>query len=484
MLTIKRYGLLSSSIIYTLGGGAQKLIGLLLLPLFTRYLTPTDYGIVGLLTILPALLLPIFSLGLSTSIGICYFAKDCQRSRLNVIKSAKLILSFSAVTMMALSLLSIDLLTEFIVSNDAYKVHTLIAVATIFISILCIPFQLEQQFSGRPIEFSSISFIGALFAIFANILTVIFFDMGALGMLIGGFIGQLFTLLLLNIFSYLNLKKGGVVDIKVVRELIQHGLPMLPSFILLFIIQNWVRWPIEQTHGIHDVGLFSFGVNLGGAIGLFTSGFVSAWLPWALEKSEQWSKQRYLVAERFTQYFIFGSILVLFFFCTSRLALVILATPVYYDSWIIIGLTAASTFLISIFSLLLPPVYMAKKVHLVLLSQVVAAVITIVSCHLLLSLGIVAGALAVFCGSIGLLFSQLLINKFLISIDQIPINWLRITQITILIIGACLTSYFIDVDDFIFFIVQTIILFLVTSFIALIYFPKINNFFKKQKKVN
>ena len=57
----------ADTILYGLSSASAQLIGFLLLPLYTKYLTPEDYGILAMLTIVTALFVPLFGVGLKPS---------------------------------------------------------------------------------------------------------------------------------------------------------------------------------------------------------------------------------------------------------------------------------------------------------------------------------------------------------------------------------------------------------------------------------
>jgi hypothetical protein len=69
------------TLIYGIGGILSRFIGFLLLPVFTSYLTPTEFGISALLGFIGFLVTPVFSLGLGAAMGICYFDGDDRRRK-------------------------------------------------------------------------------------------------------------------------------------------------------------------------------------------------------------------------------------------------------------------------------------------------------------------------------------------------------------------------------------------------------------------
>lgn len=442
----RRYGLLSSSVLYMFGSMVQRLISIISLPIFTHYLTPSDYGIVGLLASLPVLLLPTFTLGVGASIGVCYFASDDRLHRLSVINSAQTIAYFSAILLMGVSLFFLNFITVFFVGDLAYRAHSLVAIATIAFSILCQPLQLKQQFETRPIAFVIISMFGALITILVSVIGIVTFRLGALGMLLGPLGGQIITWILLVLSNRGQRPFLRGASRKLMIELLRHGIPMLPGFFLLFVMQNGVRWPLNWIHGVGAVGLYSLGTSFGSALTIFTSGVVAAWMPWALAQASRWTDARHDIACRFLQYFIVGGFFVVVLFAAAQPILKMLASPSFFPAWTVVGLSAASNLLISLFSLILPPVYMARRVSLVLIAQTAAALATLASAALLIDIGIVGAALAVVIGSLVLVLVQYLVNIRLTMIEPVPYPLTRIALVATMVILACIISSMISVE--------------------------------------
>ena len=84
--------LTSNSAIYGVSVTLQRFVGLLLLPFFTNTLTPNDYGVLSVLTILSILLVGVFNLGTPNSIALLYFGEKQESKRSCVIWSATLLL--------------------------------------------------------------------------------------------------------------------------------------------------------------------------------------------------------------------------------------------------------------------------------------------------------------------------------------------------------------------------------------------------------
>ena len=74
---LKRLG--KHSVIYGLGGLVSRILAVLLLPLYTRYLTPSDYGKVETLIALTTVLGILLAMGIKSA----FFRLDRKSTRLN-----------------------------------------------------------------------------------------------------------------------------------------------------------------------------------------------------------------------------------------------------------------------------------------------------------------------------------------------------------------------------------------------------------------
>src|SRR5210317_1284287 len=95
--------------IYGMGGLASKLVGFVLLPLYTHYLTPADYGVLGLLYITMRVLDIMVIQGMTTAVFRAYTFefKDETENQQEAIRTAYFYSIGSAVLLFGvLSLLS------------------------------------------------------------------------------------------------------------------------------------------------------------------------------------------------------------------------------------------------------------------------------------------------------------------------------------------------------------------------------------------
>jgi len=384
---------------------ANRLVALLLLPVFTAHMVPADYGVVAMLTVLGGFVAPVFTLGLGSSISIVYFNTTNPAERGAILWSAGTVLLGSAVLLTLLGWVLRHTLSSIVLADEGYGAHTAVAIATTAFGILATPWQLKLQFEERPTAFVLVSFLGLIATVGVSLWLVVGREKGAMGALIGSLVGQTSTTLLLFAAAADELSVKDIV--RWARELLRQGLPFIPSFFFLFLVQNWVRWPLEWHHGLDAVGIYSVGSSIGSALGILTGAFISAWTPYALSHADR-QVEAVQVLGRATLYYVAGfGFLTTLFFLYATPVVQIFTQPAFHSATGVVGLSAVAQFLSALFLMLLPPLYFAKRVDNVLVSQAVASgIVFLLAAILVPSFGIAGAATTVVLGFSALVVVQ------------------------------------------------------------------------------
>ena len=437
--------LLAGSVIYSLGGMANRLVSLLLLPLFTAYMAPSDYGVVAMLIAVGGILSPVFSLGLGSSIGIVYFNTRDSSERQAIMWSAGIVLLSSSVLLVFVGWMLRHSLSRIVLGDDGYGVHTALAIATTAIGVVAMPWQLKLQFEERATAFVITSFCCLAATMGASLWFVVGRNLGALGALSGSLVGQVVGTFILFLIAT---SKPSAKDLgRWVRALLRHGLPMIPGFFFLFLMQQWVRWPLEWYHGLDAVGVYSVGSSLGSALGILTGAFISAWTPYALSYSDRQDEAVHILG-RITFYFIAGFCFVTsLFFLFAEPLVRIFTQPAFYGASQVVGLSAVAQFVSALFLMLLPPLYFAQRADNVVATQAVATAIMFLLAEFLVPMfGVLGAALTVVLGFVSLVIVQWIALRFM-PVLRIQYDYPRIGLLLALLACVGVVSFGISFGD-------------------------------------
>src|SRR5688572_376119 len=400
-MTARGRRLIGATMVYGLGEALNRFANLLLLPPFTAYLSPADYGIIALLAFIPFLARPVFSLGLDTAVGIAYFERPDDAHRSAVIWTAIAILGASVAVLLATALPGAGALSRLVLRAGEHATLVTLAVLSGAASILVQPFMQRLQFQGRARLYVLVSAISTLSGIGLAVLLVVGWGRGVRGWVEADLAAKALTLALFALPVIVAARPR--FDRAVAGHLLRLGLPMVPSFAFVFVLQQGNKYILQLISGLAALGVYNVGFNLGmAALGMPVAAFQRAWMPHFMSFIDRPEDARIAFGRVMTWYvFGFGT-LSLLAFIVARPVVMIMTQPEFHGAYQSLGLAAAAQFVFGAFLVLLPGPYFARDVRALALTQAAAALISVVVNALLIArlgilgagLGLVAGAVA------------------------------------------------------------------------------------------
>lgn len=364
-----------NSVIYGVGGMLTRFINLLLLPLFTAYLTPADYGVLALLALLSFVAQPVFSLGLSAAMGPSYFEGNDERRKSETIWTAFLILLGSVTVLTSIAWLFPSKLSMLALQSPEYGHLVSITLTGCAVSILSRPFTQRIQFEERAKAFVIMTVITSIISIVLSVITVVFLGWGVEGMVISQLLGQTIHFLTFLIAG----AKGAefLYGKAIARELLRLGIPLVPSFAFLFILMQSNRYILQLFAGLEQVGIYSVGFSIGMVMSVAVGAVSTAWYPFFMSYLEKQKDAEILFGKVFTYYVYLLGTLCMLFFVGAKLVVSVMTQPAFHHAYVVVGFAASAQFFIGIFNMLLPGMYYTKEVKYVSVVQGLSALLSI-----------------------------------------------------------------------------------------------------------
>jgi O-antigen/teichoic acid export membrane protein len=389
--------LAKNTLTYGVGQALNRFISFLLLPVFTSYLTPADYGIISILGLLGLVAVPVFTLGLGVATGICYFEGNNQERKETTIWTVFAILGISVSILGVIGVLFARQISLVAFLTPDYHYLVTVSLLGSCMSILVTPFMLYLQFEERVRAFVTLTVISTLISIGFSILMVVVLRRGVRGLIEGGLIAQAIGLGLYVLLVAPGLKFR--FEWRLGNELLRLGVPMIPSFAFLFVLQQANKYILQWFDGLEAVGIYSIGYNFGLVMSMFVNAFTRAWYPYYTSFIDKQDEARILFGRVLT-YYVFGfGAFSLLFYLAARPVVMIMTQPAFHEAHKVIGLSASAQFLVGVFSVLMPGVLFAKELKYVVFVQSIAALISVVLNLLLISLlGELGAAFALMLG--------------------------------------------------------------------------------------
>lgn len=257
----------------------SALIGFAMLPIVTRVLTPSEYGVFSIFQSLSAAA-GIF-VGLNSQ-GLL-LRKIFVNSEVAGLKAYVTLTILVALLSWLFSAL-LSLLIFNIIEIELTFFQSLLAITlSLFVFIVRIRTVLYQGFE-QPIFYAFYQ-VGGAFLIFVSvILFVVYFEYGVDGRIVGAVIGPLFFSFL-AIYSLIRNKLIVLMFSKrVLKEILDFGMPLLPHAIFGVSFLYVDRWVIAANLGYDSVGIYGAILQIVAPVTLLFDAFNKAYVPWLYKK--------------------------------------------------------------------------------------------------------------------------------------------------------------------------------------------------------
>jgi O-antigen/teichoic acid export membrane protein len=270
--------LVKSSFIYLGTELINKAIPFLLLPLLTKYLTPTEYGIYGMYQVIISFLAPFISMSLDINITKNFF-KVNKEEMSKILSSIFLILHINII----ISLIIIYIISLFysnflgIPSNILLIMPIIIFAQTINGFNLTILRNLE-----KPLIYGTFQTILTVINFSLAIFLLIFFHLSWMSLVYGVLIAHISV----AIYSFIFLKKEYKLEFNFypLKKIYQISLPLIFHLLGGSVIFLFDRIFIQQMLGLQDVGYYSIANQFGMITMIFINAIIMAINPWMFKK--------------------------------------------------------------------------------------------------------------------------------------------------------------------------------------------------------
>jgi len=283
---LKRLG--RHSLVYGVGGLISRILAVLLLPLYTHYLTPANYGAIETLVALTTVLVIVLRAGISSAFFRFYFDARTPDERVVVVRT-----SFWFTMTMATAGLIAGLVLAGPISHSLNGMTPgLVRAAFVGLWAQMNYEQLTSLFrvEERSVQFALASLANVLLTVTATVLLVAVWHKGAVGVLVGNFTGTLCVYVVL--LAYRRYQLGLTFNRELFRDMNKFGMPLVPSGLALWAINFVDRVFLNAISGAAETGRYSIGVRISSVIVFLFTAFRTAWPAFAYSISDDEEARR------------------------------------------------------------------------------------------------------------------------------------------------------------------------------------------------
>ena len=267
------------TVTYGFGKGIAKFFGLFLMPIYTRVLTPSDYGILSILGVSVFLLSTIFTGGLDSASGRYFFKVEEKKQKGSILFTSFIMRSLSFIFILAL-FLAVPYFSSLLFQN---KVNNLI----VYITLILVPFGMlcgEQtqhfRYYFETWKYNLLIILRLSVNLACGVLFVLILRKGILGAQAALLASMLAFLVLSFPFHIKNYYPKFNFDWA--KIMLKYGIPLVPAGLAVWILSFADRFFLLHYSGTHDIGLYSIAIKLSSVLGLLAMATQMSYGPFAL----------------------------------------------------------------------------------------------------------------------------------------------------------------------------------------------------------
>ncbi len=408
---------------YTAASVLSKLIAVALLPLYTHYLAPADYGAAEVLFAAVVSASIVVRLGVIEALLRFYYQADENPDR--VVSTSFAALFWPATVGAAIALPFAGPISDALLDTHAPGLVRIaiggLWVLTLYEFLLTL-FRIEE----RARAYFVTTLANVLVTIPVTVALVVGADEGARGLLLGSYAtGAAFVIGLLVLHRRrLSLR----IELPLFGRLMRFGLPTMPAELSLYSLNFIDRLILVRYAGLAEAGLYSLAVKFAQAVNVLVRGFQLAWPPLAYSiRDDDEARRAYaLVVTWFATCCAFA---VTGLWLLARWIVRALAAPEYFGSFKAIGLIATGVTLYALYMVLVVILGRTGRTGFNFPATAAATVANVaLNLALVPSLGIVGAGLALVASYVVVL---VLMYAFTQRLFPVPYEWGRLARVVL-----------------------------------------------------
>lgn len=378
MIKIKANSFVGGAGVYLFSNILNAVIPFILLPILTRYLSPSEYGEVAMFQTLLGAVVAFVGITFVGAAGRKFYDTDLKRGELAefIGSCIQLILIFSVVVLSVCFIFRIQLSQWIGIKTDYIIWSVLVASFTVIITI-----RLDQwQVRKKAIKYGVLQISQSLFNMFLSLLFVVSFLKGAEGRINS----QIIVSLVFVILALYLLRKDRLLNVFVWRkdyslEALKFGIPLIPHIAGSFLLVSVDRFVINKEIGIAEAGIYMVAVQLTAAIGIVFDAINKAYIPWLFEKlkADQLEEKQRIVKLTYAWFFLIILGVILSFFIGPPLV-VLIAGDQYAQAGKVIGWLALGQGFQGMYLMVTNYIFYSKRTGLLSLASISSGILNLI----------------------------------------------------------------------------------------------------------
>ena len=328
---IKKLG--THVLIYGIGHAGTGFVGFLLIPVYSRYLTPEDYGVLALVSMFGQLLYTLMNMGQSGALFRTYLLHEDPGGRDAVIATSLWLILMLSFPIGLLGVVLAQPLSRLLIGSPAYTTWVILGIAGVtFKTLLRLPLAVLRA-KEKSRSYTTATFAQTVASLVLAILFVVGLHLGGRGVLLS----QLLAEIIICLYLVPQMLRGLTMRFSKqdARSLLGYGLAVTPAPILSFFIHLSDRYILRHFVSVGAVGIYALGYRFGEILYFALMAMELAYAPFIYANLKSPDAPR-LYGRVTTYYFGTMGLLWLVVSLFAEETVKIMAHPAFHDAYLVV----------------------------------------------------------------------------------------------------------------------------------------------------
>ena len=252
--------LVKHTLVYGSGVWVGKVIGFVMIPIYTRALKPADYGALELISRTTDVVALVLGMGMASALIRFHAEGKSDKERARIASTAMAFAGgIGLVAALGLGTLSTPI-SALMFESTGYALCLKLALIAMGAELCAAVPMALLRIHERSAAFTGIVLGRLLVALSLNIYLVVILRMGVLGVMISNLIGVLLTLAAL--LAAVGRSRRPRIDSRLLRAMLAYSLPLVPCSFAMFVLNFGDRYFLRAYWDLRTLGVYSLGYKL------------------------------------------------------------------------------------------------------------------------------------------------------------------------------------------------------------------------------
>jgi O-antigen/teichoic acid export membrane protein len=328
------------SVIYGIGNSLQKFISLMLIPIFTRVLSPEEYGVLSTLSTITYFISALAGLGLISATSRYFFKAETSDEKSKVLSTSIFLRLGATGSVTLLMLLIASQISVLLFDTEQWKWVVVVSLLLLPITQVSEVFESTFRYYRSAWKYLIVTVIRALINPGLAIFFVLVMQYGVLGIKMASLISAIITMVIAYVI-FARHKISWKYDKKWAKLMLVFGFPLIWTSMLTWVNSVSDKLIILKLDDLSSVGLYSIGQSFSQpglfiSIAMQMSAYVLLMSTYAEDKDPEKKITKKAVNQYWKSYLLLAMPATMFLSVFSLDILKIFTTPAYYSGAIVI----------------------------------------------------------------------------------------------------------------------------------------------------